>query len=94
MNDQATHLSTSFGTGFLIIFSRVEPSSSGGQSMSTHPFSLTKLYTSFNSPDNKNDAKQRIIKQLNHVISSLSSDTNRNIFGSILAKTVTLNCLF
>ena len=48
---------------------------------------------SFNSPDNKYGVKQRILKELIHVISILSSDITRNLSGSIVANTVALNCL-
>ena len=83
----------SFGRELPTLFGRVEPSATGGQRTSTHPIPLIKFYASFNSPDNKSSVKQIILKESNHVISSLSSDITRNLSGSIIAKTVAINCL-
>lgn len=93
VNDRDTRLSASFGRELQTLFGRVEPSATGGQPASTHPLPLIMLYTSFNSPDNKSGVKQRIVKELNHVISILSSDITRNLSGSIVANTVAINCL-
>ena len=56
-------------------------------------FPLVKLYASFNFPDNKSGVKKRILKELNYVISSLSSDITRTLSGSIVVKIIALNYL-
>ena len=93
VNNRATRLSALFGRELPTLFGRVEPSATGGRPASTHPLPLIKLYVIFNSSDNKSGVKQRILKEVNHVISRLSSDITRNLSRSIVAKTVALNCL-
>lgn len=84
VNDRATRLSASFESEILIIFDRAEPSASRSQSTLTRSLPLIKLYSIFISSDNKSNIKQRIIKELNHVISSLSLNINQNISISIV----------
>ena len=70
---RATRLSALFGREFSTLFGRAEQSETGRQPASTHSLPLTKLYASFDSPDNKSGFEQQILKEVSHVISSLSS---------------------